>query len=221
MPPCPSLRRVAYLAGIFALASAAPAAAAENETQLWLGESVTMKAGGKDVVTIDASQRFRRDSSGGGQQLARITFDHGIAGNVQIGGGFAYLHSGPEQELRLFQQVTASHGIWQSRTRLEQRFFDTADEASWRLRQRIQASIPLDSAKRWTLVAATELFFHLNRAKPTDKTGFAVMRQQAGLRRAIGKGLDLQLLYMRQQTFRDHRPDAVAHVPWATLAWKI
>ena len=199
----------------------ANAAAATSETQAWVTESLIIKASDADTVTIDTSQRFRRDSSNGDQQTVRLLIDHSIAKGVQLGGGIAYFHSGPEQELRLFQQATLTKGIWLSRTRIEQRFFDTADRASWRLRQRVQASIPLDGAKKWTLVAATELMFHLNRARPSDKTGLAVMRNQIGLRHPISKALDAQLLYMRQQTFRDNRPDAVAHVPWLTLSWKI
>jgi hypothetical protein len=79
----------------------------------------------------------------------------------------------------------------------------------------------LGSAKGPTLVAAAELFFHVNRARPSDKTGLAVMRQQIGLRQPLSKAIDAQLLYMRQQTFRDGRPDAVVHVPWLSLSWKI
>ena len=214
-------RRCFAALAFLSLAVTPAARATEEETQLWLGASATMKASPSDVVVVDIGHRFRRDESGGEQQLARIALDHAVAKNVHVGGGFAFFHSEPEQELRLFQQLTASHGIWQSRTRLEQRFFDTADEASWRLRQRIQASVPLDAGKRWTLVAAGELFFHLNRARPSDKTGLAVMRQQAGLRHALSKAVDVQLLYMRQQSFRDNRPDAVVHVPWLTLNWKI
>ena len=216
MPALPAARRSLLLLALLSLAIGPAARATEEESQLWLGASATMKASPRDMVVIDIGHRFRRDESNGDQQLARIALDHSVAKNVQIGGGIAYFHSEPEQELRLFQQLTATHGIFQSRTRMEQRFFDTADEASWRLRQRFQASIPLDPAKRWTLVAATELFFHLNRAKPSDKTGLAVMRQQAGMRHALSKALDVQLLYMRQQGFRDDRPDAVVHVPWLT-----
>ncbi|PJG47668.1 hypothetical protein CAF53_04970 [Sphingobium sp. LB126] len=204
-----------------AMAAATPAAAATSETQGWMTESLIIKAGDANMVSLDISERLRRDASNGDQQTLRVMIDHRIATGVQVGGGLAYFHSGPEQEMRLFQQVTLTQGIWMSRTRIEQRFFDTADEASWRLRQRGQASIPLDRAKRWTLVAATELMFHLNRAKPGDKMGLAVMRNQVGLRHPIGKALEAQLLYMRQQTFRDGRPDAVAHIPWLTLSWKI
>ncbi|NIJ15114.1 DUF2490 domain-containing protein [Sphingobium vermicomposti] len=214
-------RRSLLLLAFLSLTISPVARATEEESQLWLGASATMKASPRDMVIIDVGHRFRRDESNGDQQLARIALDHSVAKNVQIGGGIAYFHSEPEQELRLFQQLTATHGILQNRIRLEQRFFDTADEASWRLRHRIQATVPLDSARRWTLIAANELFFHLNRAKPSDKTGVAVMRQQAGLRHALGKALDVQLLYMRQQGLRDDRPDAVVHVPWLTLNWKI
>jgi hypothetical protein len=201
--------------------TAAPVQAATEETQAWITESVAIAATPSDMITLDLSQRFRRDSSNGEQQTARILLDHRIAKGLQVGGGIAFFHSGPEQELRLFQQVTATRGIFNARTRMEQRFFDTTDEASWRLRQRVQAAIPLGSANSPALITAAEFFFHLNRARPGDRTGLAVMRQQVGLRQPLGKSLDAQLLYMRQQTFREGRPDAVVHVPWLTLNWKI
>ncbi|WP_097092005.1 DUF2490 domain-containing protein [Novosphingobium sp. Chol11] len=204
-----------------AAACATPTAAATEESQAWITESLVVTATPADTITLDLSQRFRRESSNGEQQTARILIDHRIARGVQIGGGIAFFHSEPEQELRLFQQATFTRGIFLARTRMEQRFFDTADRPSWRLRQRVQASIPLGSSKAPTLIAATEFFFHLNRAKPSDKTGLAVMRQQVGLRQPLGRSLDAQLLYMRQQTFRDNAPDAVAHIPWLTLSWKI
>lgn len=202
--------------------AATPASAATSETQAWATQSVTIRADRATIVTLDSSQRARADAASGGEQfLVRGTIDHGIAPGVQLGGGLAWLKSEGDQEMRLFQQATLTRGIWTARTRLEQRFFDNADTASWRLRQRVQAAIPIDSAKQWTLIAATELMFHLNRARASDKTGLAVMRHQIGLRHPIGKGVDAQILYMRQQTFRDARPDAVAHIPWLTLSWRI
>lgn len=204
------------------LAAPVSAQAATQDSQLWLGEMVTMKASDADLVTIDTGQRARSDTQSGGEQfLARIAIDHRLAPAVQVGGGFAYFKSEADKELRLFQQLTLTKGILQSRTRMEQRFFDTVDAPVWRLRQRLQASVPIDKAKQWTVVAATEIFFHLNRGRPSDKTGLATMRHQIGLRHPIGKGVDAQLLYMRQQNFRDGRPDVVSHVPWLTLSWRI
>ncbi|WP_019053365.1 DUF2490 domain-containing protein [Sphingobium xenophagum] len=214
---------LSLLAGVLpVIAMLSPALAATQESQMWITEMATIHASKDDLVTIDASQRARSDTGSGGEQfLARIALDHRISPAVQVGGAIAYLKSEVDQELRFHQQVTLSKGIWQARTRMEERFFDNVDTASWRLRQRLQASVPLDRAKQWTMVAVTEFFFHLNRARPSDRTGLAVMRQQIGLRHPIGKNLDAQLLYMRQQTFREARPDVVAHIPWLTLSWRI
>ncbi|ASY44710.1 MAG: DUF2490 domain-containing protein [Pseudomonadota bacterium] len=214
---------LSLLAGVLpVIAMLSPALAATQESQMWITEMATIHASKDDLVTIDASQRARSDTGSGGEQfLARIALDHRISPAVQVGGAIAYLKSEVDQELRFHQQVTLSKGIWQARTRMEERFFDNVDTASWRLRQRLQASVPLDRAKQWTMIAVTEFFFHLNRARPSDRTGLAVMRQQIGLRHPIGKNLDAQLLYMRQQTFREARPDVVAHIPWLTLSWRI
>ncbi|CAD7336730.1 hypothetical protein SPHS6_01164 [Sphingobium sp. S6] len=113
-----------------AAACATPAAAATEESQAWITESLVVTATPADTITLDLSQRFRRDSSNGEQQTARILIDHRIAKGVQIGGGIAFFHSEPEQELRFFQQATFTRGIFLARTRMEQRFFDTADRPS-------------------------------------------------------------------------------------------
>lgn len=207
---------------LMALWGASPAGAATEETQAWITEQAILHAGDENIVTIDSSQRIRSDARSGGEQfLARIAIDHKITPALQLGGGIAYLRSEVDQEMRLFQQATLTSGIWTSRTRIEQRFFDNANDASWRLRQRVQAAVPIDRAKRWTVIAATEIFFHLNRARPGDQNGLATMRNQIGLRHPIARTVDAQLLYMRQQNFRDGRPDMVAHIPWLTLSWRL
>ena len=193
-----------------------------NETQAWLTESLIFTASPKDSVTIDLSERARSDATSGGEQfLGRIGIDHLLAKGVLVGGGFAYLHDQSVHEIRTHQQLTLTHGIWTSRTRIEQRFFDYADGPVWRLRQRVQTAVPLDDKGKWTLIAAGEVFFHLNRVRASDKTGLAMLRNQIGLRHRFSRAVDLQILYMRQQTFRDARPDVVAHIPWATLSWHI
>lgn len=214
--------RAAPMILIAMLLSGGTAQAATSESQAWITEQFAFKADKATTITLDASQRARSDRTSGGEQfLQRISIDRRIATGVEIGGGFAYLKAESEQELRFHQQLTLTRGLFSSRTRLEQRFFDNADEASWRLRERIAVTLPLDRARRTSLIATNELFFHLNRARPSDKTGLAMMRQQIGLRQRLSPHIDAQLLYMRQQTLRDHRPDAVAHIPWATLSFRL
>lgn len=198
-----------------------PALAATDETQGWSTAQVQVRATQSDIVTIDFSQRFRERRSGDEQQLVRIALDHLIAPGVQIGGGIAYLEASNEKEHRLFQQISVQKGRWLARTRLEERFYDNGDDPLLRLRQRVQYALPIDRAKRWTVVAAGEAMWHLTRARPSDKKGFATWRAQLGLRHAINKNMDAQLLYMRQHSIRDNRPDAIAHVPWLTLSWRI
>lgn len=218
----PCSPRARFATGLCLLLAPMPAIAAESESQAWMTEQATVRIDDANIVTIDSSQRLRSDANSGGEQfVARIGLDHEIAPHVQLGGGIAYLDSEVDKELRLFQQAIVTKGVWLSRTRIEQRFFSTADEPSWRLRQRVQASVPIDRAKKWTVVATTELFFHLNHARPSDKTGLAMMRNQIGLRHPIAEALDAQLLYMRQQNFRDGRPDVVSHIPWLTLSWRL
>lgn len=207
---------------VILLAIPASATGATSESQAWMTQSAAVRADKATTVMIDLSQRGRSDSRSGGEQLLqRLSVDHRIAPGVDLGGGLTYVWGESEQEMRLHQQIVLTRGILLLRTRMEQRFFDTADEASWRLRQRVQMALPIDAAKRWTLIAATEFFFHLNRARPSDKTGLATMRQQIGLRHPLTPAIDAQLLYMRQQNFRDARPDAVAHIPWLTLSWRL
>jgi hypothetical protein len=219
----PRLRRARLIAALcLTLPFACPARAATEESQAWLTELATIRISPADIVTVDSSQHLRSDTDSGGEQfVARIGLDHAVAPHLQMGGGIAYLESETDKELRLFQQAIVTKGIWLSRTRVEQRFFSTANDPSWRLRQRVQASVPIDRAKQWTVIAATEFFFHLNRARPSDKSGLAMMRNQIGLRHPIAQALDAQLLYMRQQNFRDGRPDIVSHIPWLTLSWRL
>lgn len=220
MPRSPRPRPLAGL--LLLLAPIDPALAATQDSQAWITEHLTIRAGSANIVTIDSSQRARSDGQTGGEQfLARVAIDHAIAPQLQLGGGMAYLKGEADQELRLFQQVTLVRGIWTGRTRMEQRFFSTANEPIWRLRQRVQAAVPIDPARRWTVIAAAEIFLHLNRARPSDKAGLAMMRHQIGLRHPITATLDAQLLYMRQHTLRDGRPDIVAHIPWLTLSWRL
>ncbi len=219
----PHLPRACWPALLLLLAAAtAPAHAAEEDVQFWLAETVSFAASPADSVTIDSSQRARSDKESGGEQfLARITLDHRLAPGVQLGGGMAYLEGENDQEVRFHQQLTLSHSIWQSRTRLEQRFFEDGDGPTFRLRERVQATLPLDRAKRWMLVGAVEGFFHLNRTAGNDETGLVALRHQAGLRHRLGPSLDIQLLYMQQRSFRDDAPDRVSHIPWATLSWRL
>lgn len=199
----------------------APAHAADQEAQLWLTENFSTKIDGATTLTLDLNQRARSAKAGGDQYLQRLSIDRKIADGVEIGLGATYQQTDVEKEHRTHEQITLSHGIFAARIRVEQRMFERVSETGWRLRERLQAMVPVDSAKKWTLIANGELFFQLNRLKASDRRGLAQFRTQIGLRRALGKSLSIQLLYLRQQNIRDNRPDFIAHAPLLTLNWRI
>lgn len=215
--PRPLRHALHHVLRLFAAASATIAVPAQSETQEaqgWLTEAFTFRADQSTTVTIDLNQRARPEGSDDEQFLHRVTIEHRIAPGLRIGGGMLYAFSDTERELRPHQQITYGSGIFETRTRLEQRLFEHAPRTGWRLRQRAQLLIPLNDAKRWSAVVAGEVMFHLNRARDNETKGFAVLRNEIGLRHKVSKHLDVQLSYMRQQSIRENRADQVLHLPW-------
>jgi len=210
----PPIHYTLRLCAVATTAVAFPARSETHEVQGWLTEAFTFKADKSTTVTIDLNQRARRQGSDDEQFLQRVTVEHGIAPGLRIGSGMLYAFSDTERELRPHQQITYTKGIFETRTRLEQRFFEGAPRTGWRLRQRMQLLVPIDTGKRWNVVAAGEVMFHLNRARDNDTKGFAVLRNEIGLRHKVSKHLDVQLSYMRQQSIRENRADQIVHLPW-------
>lgn len=217
--------RFGLAAGIlpaFALASgtANPARAASSEGQAWISNTAIANPSERDMIVMSVGQRFRPGTAGGDQQIGYILLEHDMSKAIQMG-AMAYYRSDPEHELRLYQQFALGDGPLSSRTRLEERFLSSVDAVSWRLRQRIRYVRPLDRDQKWTLIGMGEWLFHFNRARPTDKTGLAVVRQFVGVNHAVTKQMDVQLMYMRQRTIRDEAPDTIAHIPWLTVRWHL
>jgi hypothetical protein len=82
-----------------------------------------------------------------------------------------------------------------------------------RLRQRIGVSFPLSSDEGgWAAIANAEGFFTLRGTSRTAQTGLTGLRTIVGVEKSWER-VGMTLGYARQQTFRDNRPDTVAHAP--------
>lgn len=201
-------------------ASCVPVWAASDDAQAWLSTMLVAHPTDRDMIILMAGQRFRPVRGGGDQQVAYAVLEHSLDPHFQIG-TMAYYRSDPEQEVRVYEQFSLGNGPFTIRTRLEQRNLDANSHISWRLRQRFRMDYPLDRDGKTHLIAAAEFFVHLNRPSLGDKLGLAVTRYQLGVNRQIAKDLEVQLVYLRQQSYRDRAPDAVIHVPWLTLRWNL
>jgi len=192
--------------------------AARDEGQTWLSTGVVAQIDDNDRVSIEMNYRLR---PGNDQLLQRLTIDHRVADGVHLGGGFAFATSRPQKEMRFHQQLVVDLGVLQSRTRLEQRYIDSAARPAWRLRERIQLDIPLERERNWLLVTSAEFFFELHRPSAVKDSELVTTRQLIGLRHVLTPRLGIQLSYMRQHSFPDDRPDEVVHVPWLAIAWRL
>jgi hypothetical protein len=191
---------------------------ARSETQVWVSESASTKLDEDTTAGLDLSQRFLDTPTARHQYLARVTLNRRVAKGVEIGGGFAWSQIADVNEYRPFEEVTLSQGILAFRTRLEQRMYDNADRTVWRLRERLQAAVPLDSAKRWTATVNGEALFNLNSANVAKQAGLTQIRTLIGLRHSFNSQLSLALSYQRQQTLVRRGEDIVTHQPIIALA---
>jgi len=194
------------------------ARAADEAVQTWITGGGVAQIDDNDRIGIDVSYRLR---PGNDQLLQRITLDHRIADGVQLGGGFAFVTSRVQKEMRFHQQLIVDLGVLQSRTRLEQRYIDSAARPAWRLRERIQLDIPLEKQRKWFLMTSAEFFFELHKPSAVQDSELVTTRQLIGLRHVLTPQLGIQLSYMRQHSFPDDRPNEVVHVPWLAIAWRL
>lgn len=218
----PAMRPYAYIPPrmltLALLAFPCSVQAARDEGQTWLSTGVVAQIDDNDRVSIEMNYRLR---PGNDQLLQRLTIDHRVADGVHLGGGFAFATSRPQKEMRFHQQLVVDLGVLQSRTRLEQRYIDSAARPAWRLRERIQLDIPLERERNWLLVTSAEFFFELHRPSAVKDSELVTTRQLIGLRHVLTPRLGIQLSYMRQHSFPDDRPDEVVHVPWLAIAWRL
>ena len=207
------------IAGALLAASASPAIAADEDTQLWTTVTAMHTLAQGLEGSFELSPRLRSDEAGGDQLLTTALLDYRIAPSVTLGGGVAYLEYSGGDELRTLQQLSVSAGRLSFRTRLEERFVEGAERMEMRLRQRVQMTFPLDEDT--ALTAAGEVF---GTVRPRSRDGEARVEQWRAsllLRHGLAPGLTGGLGYLLVVAPRKGAPDRLSHVPQVTLAWRI
>lgn len=216
-------RGLAALSAVFsaALGFAAPASATEDDFNIWLGQFATIDAAEDIYGRVEAQERFTNDADRLGQLLLRSLVAYRFDDKVNAGVGYAYVLTDPVgpvelNEHRLYQELNVrlieSDGITlDSRTRLEQRFFEERGGTGWRVRNMLQLRVPVTPRNR--IVAYTEPFVDLNETS-VQRGGLSVWRNFAGLSFPVAQGIDVVPGYLNQHVFRDgeDRSDHVANV---------
>ena len=202
------------LATIFFSISSA-ASANDDSVEVWLNPSVSFDLDENTGIEIETAQRFRSANDGREDTyFARLWVNQGVADNVTVSGALERrINDGGSDETRTIQQITTRHGPLRTRLRLEQRFGDDADRMGLRLRPRLGFAVPLSGDIPLTFKGDAELFLTLRSNNLGGDEGLTGLRTQIGFSYDVSDNLSLSAVYLRQQDFRDRRPDKLGHAP--------
>jgi len=220
--PIQQAARIALATSALAL-TASPAAATEDDFNIWTGQFVVVDLGEDSdwFLRGEAQERFTNDADRLGQLLLRTLVGYRINERVSIGGGYAYILTDPigpveVNEHRFYQELNVrlidKGGVTlDSRTRLEQRTFEEGSGVSWRFRNFVQLRAPISRNNKF--VAYTEPFIELNDTQ-FQRGGLSVWRNFAGVSIPVTRGVEVVPGYLNQTVFREgeNRMDHIANV---------
>ncbi|WP_052208158.1 DUF2490 domain-containing protein [Croceibacterium mercuriale] len=198
---------------------AAAPAMANDDTQLWHFSILNAPVGADGRLTLETSPRARESSVGDEQVINRITYDHRLTGAVTVGGGMAFIPTAGPNEFRPHQHLILTAGVFQARTRVEQRFFHGADRMALRLRQRLQVTVPL--ARDTSVSGSAEVLYNARTQTIGMAQGVDSWRARIGVQQKVSQRLELGAAYLLMLSPRGEREDQWSHVPQVSLTWRL
>lgn len=212
------IRTAVLLAALGAAWQPSSAFAADEDVQFWAYAVASTKIDDDTRFTFDVSARWRAERRGDEQQTARINVEQEVADFARLGGGIGVFEAGGLTEIRPHQEMTLSTGRLAARTRIEERFFDGADQMEFRFRQRLRYTLPVANGVDTRLDGE---FFHLVQTQLRNPDS---ARDQWRGRVEIGwrpePGLRVALAYLVIYTPTPLLPDPLNHVPQAWVEYR-
>ena len=176
--------------------------------------------------SFDVHQRYRDEGAHSDQFFIRSGISYQINPKTSIWLGFDHVVNHPagkpaSDENRLWQQVSYKFdpiaGInLSSRTRIEQRWREGGEDTSYRFRQMLRASIPLEINPKLSIVAYDELYINLNKTDWGVNRGNDQNRAFLGASWAFSPSTSLETGYLNQYV-NTRATDRVNHVLATTL----
>lgn len=191
------------------------ARATEEELQFRMSANLSVPITDSLDASLSISQRYRKSSD---QFLVRVTLDKQLSDRVSIGGGLARSKSGGFAEVRPHQQIRLQFGAISFRTRLEQRFFEAHPRTEIRLRQRVQARLPVDD--RTHALAGAEVVYVVQSRFPGLDGRISGARASIELRRQLSEQLSARIGYRLSHSWRNAMPDQRTHSPTISLGMR-
>ena len=222
------LMRVAGVAAtLIGLASAAPAAAADD-SQLWTNVTAVVKLSDRWRLSEDLTFRFSDKRNGLYEIESNTLVGYRLSKVVTVWAGYTHdpQYSGGDftvMEHRAREQVTFDNfanlgpGKMSGRMRMEQRWRDGMNGTGWRVRPYVKYALPLRKGGRTAFVLSTEPFFNLNTNAFQRTRGLDRARTFVGISTPFTKNVTADIGYLNQHTFVRNGPDTDDHVASISL----
>lgn len=190
----------------------------DEDLQFWLITNASGQLDEDTLLNVDATYRVREDARGGDERTIRFLVEQEVSEFAKIGGGVGVFEAaGGLTQIRVTQQAALRSGRFDSRTRLEERFFDGADQVELRFRQRIRYTHPL--AKNLRAAVSIE-WLHLLQPRLDTILFRDEFRPQIALSYRLREDLSIGVDYLAIISPRGIQRDRINHVPQASIAWK-
>jgi len=196
--------------------------AVEEDVQAWFATFATKALDDRWIAYMEVQGRFGDDIGRLSQTLLRPAVGYRLSSNMSIWAGYGYIetervNADDIQEHRIWQQALWNAGevfgaAVTSRTRLEQRLIESADDTGWRLRQFVKFSRPFENNVDLNAVTYVEGFFALNDTDWGAEAGFDQLRLFAGIGREIARGVRFEGGYLNQYIRSPRGSDRANHI---------
>ncbi|MCP4175373.1 MAG: DUF2490 domain-containing protein [Fuerstiella sp.] len=198
-----------------------------NDSGLWAGGfgrgDIAPDVNDRLKWWFDGHARFFDDTDGFGQSIVRPGIGYAFDERFTLWAGYGWIRTSPAtapdfDEHRIWQQVTWSQPIGCHtigfRSRLEQRFVETGEDAGSRFRQLFSWREPISCDEKYTFVLWDEIFVHLNDTDWGANAGFDQNRLfvGCGLKRRSDSRWRTEIGYLNQHIDRGGRGNLTNHL---------
>jgi hypothetical protein len=187
--------------GLLAIATPTPAAAQQQDAQLWTQINTNVPLTDEVRVTLEQIARFSDRQDGLYQTEFGALLGVKAAKGIELGFGYRKVgaHNGNSaaDEDRIRQQVVATFGGFTSRFRVDERFNPGGREIGFRIRPLLRYNQRLGTG-RWALFVSHESFFLPNSTRWGQRSGYERMRNIVGFVVPIGRLMTADVGYLNQ-----------------------
>jgi hypothetical protein len=213
------------LAAAAALTLASPAAAVDQDGQVWIQMTGRIALNDRFKLWLEVQPRLGGD--GMRQLLLRPALGYHFTPYFALYQGYAWTPTFDpfNSENRSCQESLFDNRLGDlrviNRTRFEQRFIEGVGGVSLRLRHLLRLTYPIDQGEQWLAAVSDEPFFTLNDATNGPRSGFDQNRVYLGLRRQLTRSFAVELGYLHQIVNKAADDDVSSHNAYVGLDFSL